>query len=75
MDQLDAAAVFCSTCLPDRRGLLNDADIASLRDFGELRHATFARNLAAGARLAASSVRCRSRRYAPENLLDGDSST
>jgi len=60
---------------PDRRGLLNDADIASLREFGELRRATFARNLAAGARLTASNVRGWSRRYAPANLLDGDSST
>jgi len=60
---------------PDRRGLLNDADIASLRQFGELRHATFAMNLAAGARLVASNVRSGSRRYAPENLFDGDAST
>jgi alpha-L-fucosidase len=60
---------------PDRRGLLNDADIASLRQFGELRRTTFARNLAAGARLTASNVRRRSRKYAPENLLDGDAST
>ncbi|HMD99657.1 MAG TPA: alpha-L-fucosidase [Terriglobia bacterium] len=60
---------------PDRRGLLNDTDIASLRQFGELRRTTFARNLAAGARVVASNVRGRSRRYSAENLLDGDGST
>jgi alpha-L-fucosidase len=60
---------------PDRRGRLFEADVASLREFGELRRATFARNLAADARLTASNVRGKSRKYAPENLLDGDPST
>jgi len=60
---------------PDRRGRLHEADVASLREFGEIRRATFANNLAAGAKLTASNVRGNSSRYAPENLLDGDSST
>jgi alpha-L-fucosidase len=60
---------------PDRRGRLNDADVASLREFGELRRVTFAKNLAADARLTASNIRGNSPRYAPENLLDGDGST
>ncbi|HEV2350645.1 MAG TPA: alpha-L-fucosidase [Terriglobia bacterium] len=60
---------------PDRRGRLNEADVASLREFGELRRATLAKNLAAEARLTASNVRGNSRRFAARNLLDGESAT
>jgi alpha-L-fucosidase len=60
---------------PDRRGVFDDADVASLREFGELRSGMFARNLAADAKLSASNVRGNSRKYAPRNLLDGDPST
>ncbi|MGD0456608.1 MAG: alpha-L-fucosidase [Terriglobia bacterium] len=60
---------------PDRRGRLNEADLASLRGFGEWRNATFASNLARRARLKASNIRGGSAKYAPENLLDGDPST
>jgi alpha-L-fucosidase len=37
---------------PDRRGLINEADLASLAAFGRIVRETFSRNLAAGARLA-----------------------
>lgn len=60
---------------PDRRGRLNEADVASLREFGELRRATFAKNLAAEARLTASNVRGNSRRFGAENVRDGDPAT
>jgi len=60
---------------PDRRGRLNEADLASLRGFGDWRNETFARNLARHAKLKASNVRGDSTKYAPENLLDGDLST
>src|SRR5271157_1245106 len=60
---------------PDHRGRLNEADLASLRGFGEWRNATFATNLARHARLMATNVRGSSTKYAPENLLDGDRTT
>jgi alpha-L-fucosidase len=60
---------------PDRRGRLGETDIASLREFGELRRATFAKNLASGARMTASNFRGNNRRFAPENLVDGNPST
>jgi alpha-L-fucosidase len=60
---------------PDRRGRLNEADVASLREFGELRRATFAKNLALEAGLAASNVRGNNRKYAAQNLLDGNPAT
>ena len=60
---------------PDRRGRLNEADLISLRGFGEWWKATFANNLARQARLKPTNVRGGSARHAPENLLDGDPST
>lgn len=41
---------------PDRRGLLHENDIASLRAFGALRKTTFATNLAVGAKWKMSSA-------------------
>ncbi len=57
---------------PDRRGLLHDNDIASLREFGNLVRGTFDRNLAAGAHAKASNTRMKGRQFRPENLFDGD---
>ena len=68
-------ASFLLNVPPDRRGLLNETDVESLRQFGDWRRATFARNLAAHARLEASNVRGNNRKYAAKNLLDGDHST
>ena len=58
---------------PDKRGLLNDADVASLKGFGDLLRATFANNLAKGASLKASNIRGNnSAKYRPQLLLDND---
>jgi alpha-L-fucosidase len=55
---------------PDRRGQINENDVRSLREFRRILDATFATDLAKGAKLHASNVRGESRRYAAENLLD-----
>jgi alpha-L-fucosidase len=55
---------------PDRRGRIPDADIASLKAWRALLDATFAHNLAAGARVTASSSA--SPAYAPKNALKPD---
>jgi alpha-L-fucosidase len=57
---------------PDRRGLLHENDVASLRDFGALVRGTFAENLAANAKVKASNTRTG---FGPANLLDGVRST
>jgi alpha-L-fucosidase len=57
---------------PDRRGLLHENDVASLRGLGELVRSTFAKNLAAKAKVTASNVRAGDKSFGPENLLDGD---
>jgi alpha-L-fucosidase len=64
-------ASFLLNIPPDRRGLLHEADVASLAGFGKLRQATFATNLAAHATVKASNVRGNSDSYAARNLLDG----
>jgi alpha-L-fucosidase len=57
---------------PDRRGLLHENDVASLREFGDKVRGTFQENLAAKAKIKASNAR---RGFAPHNLLDGDRNT
>ncbi len=57
---------------PDRRGLLHENDVASLKQFGEHLRQTFATNLAESAVLAASNVRGNDSRYAAKKLLDSD---
>jgi alpha-L-fucosidase len=57
---------------PDRRGLLHENDVASLRDFGALVRGTFQKDLAANANIKASNTRSG---FAPKNLLDADRHT
>jgi alpha-L-fucosidase len=52
---------------PNRDGLFSAEDLASLKAFGQYRRATFARNLAAGAKAVASNVRGA---FGPQNLVD-----
>jgi alpha-L-fucosidase len=57
---------------PDRRGLLHENDVASLKDFGALVRGTFQTNLAARAKIKASNAR---RGFPAKNLLDAGRST
>jgi alpha-L-fucosidase len=58
---------------PDRRGMLNDNDVNSLKGFGTILKQTFATNLAKGATLTASNVRDRNlQKFGPSHLLDND---
>ena len=58
---------------PDRRGLVHENDVKSLKGFGDLLAATFSKNLAAGARAEASAVRSGdARAFSPANVLDAD---
>ena len=49
---------------PDRRGLIHENDRASLTEFRRILDATFAHNLASGAKLTPSNVRGGSKRFA-----------
>jgi alpha-L-fucosidase len=58
---------------PDKRGLLNEADVHSLKIFGSLLQQTFAVNLARGAQVKASNIReNNAARFGPGFLLDDD---
>jgi alpha-L-fucosidase len=56
---------------PNREGLLQKEDLASLKAFGDYRRATFGKNLAARGNLKASNTRSHLRLYGPANLVDG----
>ena len=60
---------------PDRRGLIHEADAASLRGWRKALDETFATNLAQGAKLTASNVRGGSGEFAAEKVLDGSTET
>lgn len=53
---------------PDRRGLIHENDIASLQEFRRILDATFAKDLAKGAKLTASSTRGKA--FATSHLTD-----
>ncbi len=58
---------------PDKRGILHESDVASLKRFGELLQKTFAVNLVKGAVARASNVRgTNSKRFGAAKLLDND---
>jgi alpha-L-fucosidase len=57
---------------PDRRGRIHENDVKSLREFRRILDATFAKNLAKGAKLTASNVRGNSSKFGPKKLLDSD---
>ena len=56
---------------PDRRGRISENDEASLREFRRIIDATFAHDLAQGARVTASNVRGGDSRFRPQNVIDG----
>ncbi|MBI4893876.1 MAG: alpha-L-fucosidase [Acidobacteria bacterium] len=66
-------ASFLLNVPPDRRGLLHENDVASLKSFGSQLAALFEKNLAAGAKVKASSTLAGS--YKAAHLLDGKRET
>ena len=65
-------AVFLLNLPPDRRGLIHENDVQSLREFRKLMNATFAADLARGAKVSASNVRPG---FPAENVADGNRDT
>jgi alpha-L-fucosidase len=60
---------------PDKRGLINEKDIASLRGFKIMLDKEFANDLAKSARISASSYRGTQKEFAAQNLIDGNKQT
>lgn len=68
-------ASFLLNVPPNRKGVVDDPDAKSLREFGHWKRATFANNLAVGAKLTPSNVRGNSKTFGARNLLDGNRDT
>lgn len=60
---------------PDRRGLIHEKDVASLKGFRDLLDSEFKTNLALNKKVDASSYREKNKMYAPANLTDNDPDT
>jgi len=60
---------------PDRRGRIHENDAQRLREMGKVLRATFATDLARGAKATASQVRDGNAAYAAVNTVDGDNRT
>jgi alpha-L-fucosidase len=58
---------------PDRRGLIDDYDLAALKGFGERIEGIFKTNLAQKAKAVASNTRGHCKTYAASNVLDSGS--
>lgn len=56
---------------PDRRGLIHEHDIASLREWRRILDATFATDFARNARVTASNTRGNDPGFAPAHVIDG----
>jgi alpha-L-fucosidase len=60
---------------PDKRGLINEIDVKSLKEMRRILNATFAVNYAKGGKARASNVRGSSRKFAAANTLSGKKDT
>ncbi len=65
-------AQFLLNLPPDPRGLIHEADVARLRELGQVLGATFRENLASDAVVSASASAAG---HAPESILDGEAAT
>jgi alpha-L-fucosidase len=72
LDSVGHGATFNLNVPPDKRGLLHENDVESLKQFGEHLKQTFAENLAAGARCTTKDTRGNDPAYGPERMLDDD---
>lgn len=57
---------------PDRRGIIHENDVQSLRGFRQQLDAMFAQDLARDGRCVASNTRGQNPQFAPSHLIDGD---
>lgn len=74
-DSVGRGASFLLNLPPDRTGRIHENDVAALREFRKLFDATFAKDLASGAKATASGVRGGDAQYAASLVNDGDRHT
>jgi alpha-L-fucosidase len=60
---------------PDRRGRIHENDVKSLREWGRILDATFAKDLAHDAKATASNTRGNDEKFGPANVCDGKDDT
>lgn len=60
---------------PDRRGLIHENDVESLKGFKKLLGEAFSNNLTKNAKINTSNYRGQSKKYSPMNLIDNDKNT
>jgi len=60
---------------PDRRGLIHENDVKALRQWRGILDATFATDLARGAKATASNTRGNDERFSPAAVVDGNRQT
>jgi alpha-L-fucosidase len=75
MESVGRGANLLLNIPPDKRGLLHDNDIQSLKEWKKLVDKTFALNLAAKAKVTTDNYRGKSKIYAAGNVTDGDKET
>ncbi len=68
-------AVFLLNLPPNRDGLFADKDVESLKKFKEILNKTFKDNMAANAKVTASSQFAKDATFSPDNLTDKDANT
>jgi alpha-L-fucosidase len=69
-ESVGAGANLLLNLPPDRRGLIHENDVASLRKWHEILQATFATDLAHGAKATASNTRGGDLQFAPDRVTD-----
>ncbi len=69
-DSVGRGAVLLLNLPPDRRGLIPEDDVKSLREFHRILDATFADDLARNVKATASNTRGGDDRFAPGNVTD-----
>lgn len=60
---------------PDRKGLIHENDVESLKGFKKLLDEAFSNNLTKNAKINANNYRGQSKKYSPMNLIDNDKNT
>jgi alpha-L-fucosidase len=74
-ESVGRGASFLLNLPPDRRGIIHENDVASLKEFRRLFDATFKTDFAQGAKAAASNTRGNDTRFAATNVLDNNRET
>ncbi len=75
LDSVGHGANLILNLAPNRQGRLDEADVASLLEFGRMRRALLAKDYALGAEVSANEVRGEDARFAASMLTDGNIET